>query len=397
MEAERDSPTPGLLVACLLGGSAGWAMTAAGAGASTMAAAYHADLLWVGLLTAALAAPYAAFQFPGGVLVDRLGVRKATAAGLSLVLVAHLLALLAPLPWLAMAARIASGTGFAVCFVSGAELARNSGRGSWGMGIFGGVALAASGGAVLVVPFAGEVLGWRAAWVTTAMVTALALALVLRLPGNAVGRMTSARDVHATLPTPPALLRDGQLFRLAAIHAVTLGIGIVLSSWATTLLVGIWSFSEAAAAVVGSGLLGLSVVSRPLGGHVAATYPTRSRTVWIVALIACAAGTVALSRPSTPAVAVLAVLVLGVFSGLPFASVVEAAQTRQPWRPAAAVGVMNTVAFGLVVAATPAVGWAIDHGHASMTLVVVAALWLVPLLALPSVVARAQPAAVPSS
>ncbi|MCW2760046.1 MAG: putative sugar transporter [Marmoricola sp.] len=371
-------------------------MTAAGAGASTMAAAYHSDLLWVGVLTAALAAPYAALQFPGGVLVDRLGVRAATAAGLSLVLVAHLLALLAPLPWLAMAARIASGTGFAVCFVSGAELARNSGRGSWGMGIFGGVALAASGGAVLVVPFAEEVLGWRAPWVTTAVVTGLALVLVQRLPGDVMRRVASSQHSRARGPAPPALRRDGQLFRLAAVHAVTLGIGIVLSSWATTLLVGIWSFSEAAAAVVGSGLLGLSVVSRPLGGHVAATYPTRSRTVWIIALVACAAGTLALSRPSTPAVAVLSVLVLGVFSGLPFASVVEAAQARQPGRPAAAVGVMNTVAFGLVVAATPAVGWAIDHGHASMTLVVVAALWLVPLLALPSV-ARDQRGAVPSS
>ncbi|MCW2853382.1 MAG: putative sugar transporter [Nocardioides sp.] len=368
-------------------------MTAMGAGASTLTVAYHADLLWVGLLTAALAAPYAAFQFPGGVLVDRLGVRAATAVGLSLVLVAHLLAMLAPLPWLAITARIASGTGFAVCFVSGAELARNSGRGSWGMGIFGGVALASSGGAVLVVPFAAEVLGWRAPWVTTAAVTALALALALRLPSHAARRGASATAAQMRGSTSPTLLRDGQLFRLASIHAVTLGIGIVLSSWATTLLVDIWSFGDAVAAVVGSGLLGLSVVSRPLGGYVAAAYPNRSRTVWTAALVACAVGTVALSRPSTPAVAVLAVVVLGVFSGLPFASVVEAAQARQPTRSAAAVGVMNTLAFGLVVVATPVVGWAVDHGHASTTLTVIALLWLLPLLALPSAT-RVQPAVV---
>jgi nitrate/nitrite transporter NarK len=395
VQADAASPAPRLVVACLLGGSAGWAMTAAGAGASTMAAAYGADLLWVGLLTAALAAPYAAFQFPGGVIVDRLGVRRATVAGLSLVLVAHLLALLAPLPWLAMAARIVSGTGFAVCFVSGAELARNSGRGSWGMGIFGGVAIAASGAAVLVVTFAELVLGWRAPWVTTAVVTALALVLAVRLPDDAVRRVSSSQGLHTTGSTPPALLRDGELFRLAAVHAVTLGIGLVLSSWATTLLVDIWSFGGTAAAVVGSGVLGLSVVSRPLGGHVAATYPAHSQTVWVVALVACAAATMALSRPSVPAVAVLAVVVLGVFSGLPFASVVGAAQARQPRRPAAAVGVMNTVAFGLFVAATPAVGWAVDHGHASTALSVVAVLWLAPLFALPSV-ARPQPVTVPS-
>jgi nitrate/nitrite transporter NarK len=170
---------------------------------------------------------------------------------------------------------------------------------------------------------------------------------------------------------------------LTAIHAVTLGIGLILSAWATTLLVDVWSFGPAAAAVVGSGVLGLSVVSRPLGGYVATTYPAHSRTVWVVALLACAAGTLALSRASTPAVAVLAVTVLGLFSGLPFASVVGAAQARQSRRPAAAVGLMNTGAFGLVVAATPAVGWAVDHDHASTTLAVIAVLWLAPLLSLP--------------
>lgn len=370
-----------LLLACLLGGSAGWAMTAPGAGAGTMAAAYGTGLLWVGLLASALAAPYAALQFPSGVLVDRLGVRTTAVAGLSLVVASHVLALTAPLPWLAVAARFVSGAGFAVCFVCGAELARGSGLGPRGMGIFGGVALAASGVAVLVVPFAELALDWRAPWLTTLAVTVPALVLALLFAPGAVSR---ARQDGGSL-------RDGQLFRLAAIHAVTLGLGLVLSSWATTLLTGIWSFGPAAAAVIGSGVLGLSMVSRPLGGYVVARWPRHSRTVWIVALVACAAATLALSRPSTPVVAVLAVLVLGVFSGLPFASVVGAGQSRQPRRPAAAVGVMNTAAFGLVVAATPVVGWAADHGYASATLLVVALLWLAPLAALPRAF-RPQPA-----
>ncbi|MEU5993463.1 MFS transporter [Spirillospora sp. NPDC047418] len=378
------SPAATLLLACLLGGSAGWAMTAPGAVADTLAAGYGTDLLWVGLLTAALAAPYAALQFPGGLLVDRFGVRRTAAAGLSLALAAHLAALLLPLPWLAVAARICAGTGFAVCFVSGAELARGSGRGSRGMGIFGGVALAASGAAVLVVPFAEFVLGWRAPWVTTAAVTALALALVARQPPARTHRAHHSRAG----PTPPRLLRDGQLLRLTAVHASTLGLGLILSSWATTLLVDIWSFEPTAAAVIGSGVLGLSVVSRPLGGRLAEMWPTRNRTICVLSLIVCSAGTLALSRAGAPVVAVLAVVVLGLFSGLPFAGVIGAAQTRQPGRPAAAVGIMNTAAFGLVVVATPVVGWAADHGYASWTLVVAALLWLLPLPILP---AAAQP------
>jgi MFS family permease len=359
-------------------------MTAPGAVAGTLATGYGTDLLWVGLLTAALAAPYAALQFPGGMLVDRLGVRRTAAAGLSLVIAAHLAALLAPLPWLAVAARIVSGTGFAVCFVSGAELARGSGRGSQGMGIFGGVALAASGAAVLVVPFAELVLDWRAPWVTTAAVTALALALVARQPPDRTHRATRS---HAG-PSPLRLLRDGQLLRLTSVHASTLGLGLILSAWATTLLVNIWSFESTAAAVIGSGVLGLSVVSRPLGGRLAERWPTRNRTICVLALVACSAATSALSRAGPTVVAILAVVVLGLFSGLPFASVIGAAQARQPERPAAAVGIMNTAAFGLVVAATPVLGWAADHGYASWTLVAVAVLWLLPLLTLP---AGAQP------
>ncbi|MBL7258538.1 MFS transporter [Paractinoplanes lichenicola] len=367
-----------LALACLLGGSAGWAMTAPGAGAPVLASGYGAGLLWVGLLTSALAFPYAALQFPSGVLVDRFGVRATAVTGLSLVVVAHVAALVAPLPWLAVGARFASGAGFAVCFVCGTSLARDSGTGPRGMGIFGGVALAASGFAVLVVPFASLVLGWRAAWATTLAVVLPALVLSALSPGG------SARRVS---PRGAGSVRDGQLFRLAAVHAATLGLGVVLSSWATTLLTDIWNFSSAVAAVVGSAVLGLSVLSRPLGGHIAALWPGLSRTVWVVALVACAAATIALSWRSTPVVAVLAVITLGMFSGLPFASVVSAGQARLPERPAAAVGLTNTAAFGLVVAATPIVGWAADHGYASWTLVAVAALWLLPLTALPRIAA----------
>ncbi len=379
-----------LLVACLLGGSAGWAITATGAGARTIADAYGTDLLWVGLLSAALAAPYAAFQFPAGVLVDRWGVRRATTAGLSLVLVAHLAALAAPLPWLAVAARLVSGTGFAVCFVSGAELARSSGRGSRGMGLFGGIALAASGASVLGVVLAEPTLGWRAAWVTSAVVSAAALVGTVLLPESRVRHVprpplhTPVGVVLDDTGTVGSLFRDGQLFRLAGVHAATLGLGLILSTWATTLLVDVWSFGVGTAALVGSMVLGLSVISRPLGGHVTALYPHRNRLLWAVALLACAAGTLALAGPGVPAVAVVAVVVLGTFSGLPFAAVVQGAQARQPGRSAAAVGMMNTLAFGLVVVGTPAVGWAVDHDHARTALLALAVLWLLPLASLPS-------------
>jgi len=384
----RDAgPARLLLVACLVAGSAGWALTAPGAAAGQTAEAYGTGLVWVGLLSSALAAPYAALQLPSGLLVDRLGVRAATSAGLSLVVLAHVAALVAPVPWLALLARALSGAGYAVCFVAGAELARRSGRGARGTGLFGGVALATSGFAVLTVPLVAHVVGWRSSWLTTLVVTAAALALVLTLPRERPGehRPDPPADGGAR---PPSLLRDPQLFRLAAVHAITLGLGLILSSWATTLLEDVWSFGPTTAAVAGACVLGLSVVSRPLGGQLVAARPERTRTLWVLTLVVCGAATLALAWRSTPVVAFAAVVVLGVVGGVPFASVVQAAQRRQPTRPAAAVGAMNTVAFGLVVTASPVVGWAVDHGYATAALVTVAVAWLLPLLALPADPAR---------
>ncbi len=392
MADDNRSRSARLVVACLLGASAGWAITAPGAGARVLAAAYETDLLWVGLMSAALAAPYAALQLPAGVLVDRWGVRRATTAGLSLVLLAHVVALTTPEPSIALVARLLSGVGFAVCFVSGAELARSSGWGSRGMGVFGGVALAASGASVLGVALTEPTLDWRASWATSAVASAAALlgtALLRELPTQ------RAHDAPTEVATsPPALHHDGELLRLAAIHAATLGLGLVLSTWASTLLLELWSFPAAAAALVGSMVLGLSVISRPLGGQVATVRPGVIRPLWAITLVVCALSTLALAAAGPGAVAIAGVIALGIFSGLPFAAVVQAAQARQPVRRAAAVGLMNTIAFGLVVVGTPAVGWAVDHDHARAALVTIAILWLMPLLALPTppTVQQPQPA-----
>nr|WP_272917546.1 MFS transporter [Nocardioides flavescens] len=367
----------------MVAGSAGWALTAPGAAAGQTAEAYGTGLVWVGLLSSALAAPYAALQLPSGLLVDRLGVRAATSAGLTLVVLAHVAALVAPLPWLALVARALSGAGYAVCFVSGAELARRSGTGARGTGLFGGVALATSGFAVLTVPLVAHLVGWRSSWLTTLVVTAVALVLVLTLPRERPGEHRPPAPEGAGA-RPPSVLRDAQLFRLAAVHAMTLGLGLILSSWATTLLEDVWSFGPTSAAVAGACVLGLSVVSRPLGGQLVAAHPARTRALWVLTLVVCAAATLALAWRSTPVVAFAAVAVLGVVGGIPFASVVQAAQRRQPTRPAAAVGAMNTVAFGLVVTATPAVGWAVDHDHARAAVITIAVAWLLPLLVLPS-------------
>jgi predicted MFS family arabinose efflux permease len=374
-----------LTVACLLGGSAGWAMTAAGAGAATLVPAYDVGLVTVGLMTTALATPYALLQLPSGVLVDRIGVRNASVLGLLVVVLAHVAACLTPVTWLALVARTLSGAGFAVCFVSGAELARRSGAGPSGIGFFGGVALGSSGVAVLVVPLAEPLLGWRSAWATTGLVAVVALLCVALVALPDRGPEAARPDESGT---GRALLADQELHRLGSVHAVTLGIGVVLSNWAALVLVETWGFGRTAAAAVASLVLGCSVLSRPLGGVVARRFPRRVAAVALLSLPVCAAATLALAVPTTPAVAVVAVLAVGVFSGLPFATVISAVQARRPDRPAAAVGMVNSQANTLILVGTPLVGAAIAAGHTTAALVAVAALWTVPLATWPQTMGR---------
>jgi MFS family permease len=385
-----------LAVACLLGGSAGWSMTAAGAGAATLAPAYDVGLVTVGLMTTAMATPYALLQMPSGVLVDRIGVRTASVLGLLLVVLAHATASLTPVTWLALACRAVAGAGYAVCFVSGAELARRSGAGPSGIGLFGGFALGTSGFAVVVVPLAEQLVGWRAAWGTTGLVALVALLCVagIRLPqsGTGPGRPVAGADPGAPAEPVPggSLLRDAELHRLGAVHAVTLGFGVVLSNWAAVVLVQSWGFSRTTAAVAASVVLGTSVLSRPLGGFLARRFPRHTGVLSLVSLLACSAATLALALPSAPVVAVVAVLVLGILSGLPFATVVSLVQARRPDRPAAAVGMINTHANGLILLGTPLMGAAIAHGHTRAALLLMAGLWVVPLLARPRAMRRVR-------
>jgi predicted MFS family arabinose efflux permease len=360
-------------------------MTAAGAGAATLAPAYDVGLVTVGLMTTALATPYALLQLPSGALVDRIGVRNASVLGLLVVVLAHVAACTTPTTWVALVARTLSGAGFAVCFVSGAELARRSGAGPSGIGFFGGVALGASGVAVAVVPLAEPLLDWRSAWATTGVVAVVALLCVA---------LVDLPERGPEAPRPAAagtgrrLVADGELHRLGSVHAVTLGIGVVLSNWAALVLVETWGFGRPAAAGVASLVLGCSVLSRPLGGVVARRFPRRVAAVAMVSLPVCAAATLALAFRTTPVVAVAAVLAVGVFSGLPFATVISAVQARRPDRPAAAVGMVNSQANTLILAGTPLLGAAIAADHTTAALVVVAALWTLPLVSWPRTMAR---------
>jgi nitrate/nitrite transporter NarK len=272
------------------------------------------------------------------------------------------------------------GLGGAVCFAAGADLARSSGTGPTGIGIFGGVAIAAGGAAVLVVPLLDGLLGWRSAWATAAATAAVALVSVLFV--------SPARSAGARPPAPAAghasVLRDRELHRLAGVHAMTLGLSVVLGNWVAVVLERSWELGGGISAVLGSLVLLLAVVSRPLGGYLARRHPDRTRAMVVGSLVAAAAATAALAQPSGVLVAAVAVGVLGIASGLPFAATLATVQMRRPDRPAASVGLLNGQANVMVLVGAPLLGLAIQNAHSVVAMLVAAGVWLLPLLFLPT-------------
>jgi MFS family permease len=165
---------------------------------------------------------------------------------------------------------------------------------------------------------------------------------------------------------------------------MTLGLSVVLGNWVAVVLERAWGLGAGISAGLGSLVLLLAVVSRPLGGHLARRHPHRTRSMVVASLVAAGAATAALAQPAGVLVAAVAVGVLGLASGLPFAVTLATAQQRRPDRPAAATGLLNAVANAMVLVGAPLLGAAIQGAHSLAAMTVAAAVWLLPLLSLPT-------------
>jgi MFS family permease len=140
-----------------------------------------------------------------GLAVARLGVRRGLLGGLCLGVAAATVAPLAPNEHMLFALRILEGAGFLLIVVSGPSLVatlaaaaeRSFAMGIWGCFMPGGIALGLATAPIV------EVAGWRAAWMVSALLMAVALVFCWRLvPG--------LPQPVAAVPNTPlrSLLRD---------------------------------------------------------------------------------------------------------------------------------------------------------------------------------------------
>jgi MFS family permease len=364
----------------LVGFAVGSNVANIGAVATSLAHVYGVSLTVVGLFTTALFVTHTAVQIPGGQAIDRLGARRLAFLALAIVAAGSGLAMIASSPGLVLVARAATGVGTGIGFIAGSEYVRAAGGTPLAQGLFGGFGVAGGGFALAVVPQLERAVGWRAPFVLSVGLAALALVglLVAPLPHAARSGSVAARV------TALQVIGDHRLYRLAAMHTAAFGVSVVAGTWVVTLFER-HGYSTSLASALGALTLSVSVVSRPLGGWLMRRHPQLTRPAVALSLAAGAAATAGLAAAGPVPLAAFCVLVLGTAAGIPFAPAFAAAARTRPDAPGAAIGMINMCGSVLILVATPLVGLTFSlSGNGRAGFLVLGLVWGSALLLLPS-------------
>ena len=258
-----------------------------------------------GFLTTGIFATHAGMQMPGGHLVDRLGARRVLFCALIWVGLGNLGMALAGAYWQLLACKIFTGLGTGICFVGGARYVHQAAAGPrlhLAQGFFGGSVQLGAGFVILAVPRLYLLAGWRATFLVSGGMALAAAIVWLGAPSV---------SFHAV---PPGRLREmllaPQLWLLGVVQMATFGLSVVVGSWVVVVLIKVMKIPATRAGLIGSLVLLLGIVSRPLGGVLRRHMGIRP--LFIGSLLMIALGCFALVPPSISlSTALTAVVLLG--------------------------------------------------------------------------------------
>ena len=307
-----------------------------------------------GLLTTGIFATHAAMQIPGGHLVDRLGAKRVLAFALAWVALGNIgMAFAAGYSQLLLC-KIFTGVGTGVCFVGGARYVHASAgpRLSVAQGLFGGSVQLGSGFVILAVPRLYLLAGWRATFLVSAGLAATAAVIWLTAaPAVAPGAVVSGRWRE--------MLLAPQLWLLGLAQMATFGLSLVVGSWVVVILTRVLSVPATRAGLIGSLVLLVGIVSRPLGGVI--HHRIGIRPILAVSFLLIAVGCfIFVSSSISLGLALTAVVLIGLGCGLPYAAMFSRAGALFPGRAGAAMGLVNMIGILMILFGAPLVGHLAD-------------------------------------
>ncbi|MCW3012734.1 MAG: putative transporter [Solirubrobacterales bacterium] len=358
--------------------ASGWSMTSVSAAAPALADEYGTSLSQVGVASGALWVTFAIVQAPGGRLADRVPTPTLAFWGATLMAGLNLVAALVSELGLAIAIRLVAGIVGGTVMVAAARSVTS--LGARGQGLVGGATAVGSTLAVACVPVLEPLTGWRTPFVGNVVLALVALAVVLR------ARNAARAGGEAALGPPVATVGPGagtdrlrlRLLCLSSALGCSLIAGFALGGWAPTFLEQEAGLGTVAAAVVGSAVVGGSIITRPLGGVLG--HGGDFRVVW-GSLTCIALGALVLAAAPSPTLQVLALLAVGVCAGLPFAAVIDRSAALSPHAPGRAVGFTGTAGTLVGMAGVVLLGVAVDHDETELMFCGLAAYAVIAALA----------------
>ena len=225
-------------------------------------------------------------------------------------------------------------------------------------GMFGGSILVGSGFVIFAVPQMLGAFGWRGAFVGSAAVVALAwIYWMVAAPKPEQKRMHAGSLAE--------MAAHGELWLLGVMQMASFGLVIVAGSWITALLKNGYKMPIGRAGILGSLVLLLGIVTRPLGGWLMRRMSMK--TLIPAALLLNAAACAMLAWGQSIELTMVAVVALGVGCGIPYAAIFTKAARLYPDQAGVAMGFVNMVGIVMILVGAPAVGRLADWSGAFRT------------------------------
>ena len=308
-----------------------------------------------GFLTTGIFLTHAGMQIPGGYLVDRFGSRRMLLIALLWVAAGNFLMAAAGAYWQLLFCKIFTGMGTGVCFVGGARYIHEGCRGprlNVAQGFFGGSIQLGAGFVIFAVPQIYKLAGWRATFLVCAGMVLVAAVIWIAKSPRVEFPPSAPGKFHLMLLAP-------QLWLLGLFQMATFGISVVVGSWVVVLLTKTMRVPVTKAGMIGSLVLLLGIVSRPLGGWL--RQHMGIRPLFAGSLLMVSLGCF-LFLPSaiSLATALAAVILVGIGIGLPYAAMFSRAGKLFPGRAAAAMGLVNMLGIIMILGGAPLVGHLAD-------------------------------------
>ena len=340
-----------LLCACLAGFAFSANYTNHAPLAATLMKQFEFSKAMAGFLTTGIFTTHALMQIPAGHWADKFGGKRVLVYALAIVCIGNIGIAFATGYEQLLLWKIFVGFGTGAAFVSGAryiaQVIPPAGL-HRAQGFYGASVLLGSGFVIFAIPQIAAWFGWPASFLTTAFVAvAVLLMWIFIAPSPAIGA-----HPHVSLNS---LLSDAQLWLLGFIQMASFGLVLVIGSWITELLKTKIALPPGLAGMVGSLVLLLGIFTRIYGGLIVSKIGYRKLLVGSLLLNVIGCFMLAMDTSSF-ALALTAIILIGIGSGLPYSALFNRAVALFPGRGGAAMGLVNMLGIVMILGGAPLVG-----------------------------------------